>query len=122
MIRLFADENTSLRFVAACRRLAADFPIVHVSEWEGGRLRESKDPAVLQTLKIAGLIVVTFDRRTMAVHAGDLSHAGTGHAGVILFRRSIAQQDFGKQARIIVEFWREACEWDWADRIQYLPR
>lgn len=58
----------------------------------------------------------------MAMHAGELSHAGTGHAGVILFRRSVAQQDFGKQARVLTEFWSEAAEWDWADRIQYLPR
>jgi hypothetical protein len=29
---------------------------------------------------------------------------------------------FGKQGRLLVEFWREAADWDWADRVEYLPR
>ena len=47
---------------------------------------------------------------------------GSGHAGVILFRRMISQMDYGKQSRLLVEFWREAKDWDWTDRIEYLPR
>jgi hypothetical protein len=45
-----------------------------------------------------------------------------GHAGIILFRRSVPTVAFGKQARRLVEFWREAAGWEWADRIEYLPR
>jgi hypothetical protein len=30
--------------------------------------------------------------------------------------------DYGKQSRVLLEFWNEAKEWDWADRIEYLPR
>jgi hypothetical protein len=47
---------------------------------------------------------------------------GLGHAGVILFRRSVSAITYGKQARLLVNFWREAGDWDWADRIEYLPR
>lgn len=57
----------------------------------------------------------------MAMYAGDLTRAGIGHAGVILFRKSVAQHDFGKQARLLVDFWRDAAEWEWSDRIHYLP-
>jgi len=42
--------------------------------------------------------------------------------GVILYRRNVAQMDYGKQSRLLVEFWQEAADWDWTDRIEYLPR
>jgi hypothetical protein len=29
--------------------------------------------------------------------------------------------DYGKQSRLLVGFWQEAKNWDWADRIAYLP-
>jgi hypothetical protein len=77
---------------------------------------------LLSVLREQGLILVSFDRRTMAVHAGELTRAGSGHAGVILFRRSVSPTDYGKQSRLLVEFWREAGNEDWADRIEYLPQ
>jgi hypothetical protein len=44
------------------------------------------------------------------------------HAGVILFRRSVPAVAYGKQTRLLVNFWREAEDLDWAHRIEYLPR
>lgn len=82
----------------------------------------SKDPVLLAALRDHGLIIVGFDRRTMAMHAGQLTREGAGHAGVILFRRSVSQRDYGRQSRLLVEFWRKAQGWEWADRIEYLPR
>jgi hypothetical protein len=76
----------------------------------------------LEVLREHGLILTTFDRRTMAMNAGQLTRSGGGHMGVILFRRSVSQMDYGKQSRLVVEFWREARGWDWSDRIEYLPR
>ena len=35
------------------------------------------------------------------------------------FRAALA---YGKQARLLVDFWMEAKDWEWADRIEYLPR
>ncbi len=122
MTRLLADGHMSRRFVAACLRLESDFPIIHLADWMEGRHRISKDPVLLQVLREHGLIIVGFDRRTMAMHAGQLTREGPGHVGVILFRRSISQMDYGEQSRLLVEFWREAKDWDWADRIEYLPR
>ena len=122
MIGLLADSNMSRRFVEACLRIQADFPILHLADWMQGRHRISKDPILLAVLREQGLILVGFDRRTMAMHAGRLTREGTGHAGVILFRRSVSSMDYGKQSRLIVGFWTEAKDWDWADRIEYLPR
>lgn len=122
MIRLLADANLSRKFVRACLRLDKKFPLIHLADWMDGKHRVSEDPVLLAVLREQGLVLVSFDRRTMATHAGELTRAGAGHAGVILFRRSVSPTDYGKQSRLLVEFWREAGNEDWADRIEYLPR
>jgi hypothetical protein len=119
--RLLADENTSRRLVAACRQIDVAFPIIHISDWQEGAYLSAKDPALLMTLREAEMILVGFDRASMAMHAGTLTREGLGHAGVILFRRSVPAIPYGKQARLLVNLWSEAKDWDWADRIVDLP-
>jgi hypothetical protein len=41
---------------------------------------------------------------------------------VILFRRSISTIAYGRQARLLVDLMEDGTNWDWADRIEYLPR
>ena len=120
--RLLADENTSHRLALACRQIEPNFPIIHIADWNGGAYLSVKDPALMMALREAGLILVGFDRASLPMHAGALTREGLGHAGVILFRRSVPSVAFGKQARLLTDFWQEATEWDWADRIEYLPR
>jgi hypothetical protein len=119
---LLADENTSHRFVAACRRLQTDFPIIHISDWLDGSWLSAKDSALLMALRESGMVLISFDRASIPMHAGILTREGLGHAGIILFRRSVSAVDYGKQARLLVDFWRDAVDWEWADRIEYLPR
>jgi len=120
--RLLADENTSHRFVSACHRIEPAFPLVHIAEWQNGAYLSARDLALLMTLREHALILVGFDRASLPMHAGSLSREGVGHAGVILFRRSVPSKAYGRQARLLVEFCQEAEHWDWADRIEYLPR
>jgi hypothetical protein len=120
--RLLADENTSHRFVAACRHIVADFPLIHISDWNNGAYLSAKDSALLMALREAGMVLVGFDRASMPMHAGALTREGLGHSGIILFRRSVSLVDYGKQARLLVDFWIESADWDWPDRIEYLPR
>ena len=119
--RLMADENTSHRLVAACRQIDSGFPIVHISDWQNGAYLSVKDPALLMTLRESKMILVGFDRASIPMHAGELTREGLGHAGVILFRRSVSAIAYGRQARLLVDLWREAEDWDCADRIEYLP-
>lgn len=120
-LRLLADENTSHRLVSACRHIEATFPIIHISDWIDGAYLSAKDPALLMTLREAKLVLVGFDRASMAMHAGGLTREGLGHAGIILFRRSVPVVAYGRQAKLLVSLWREAEDWEWADRIVYLP-
>ena len=120
--RLLADENTSPRFVAACWQIDAGFPIVHITDWKNGAHLSAKDPALLMALRESVMVLVGFDRASIPMHAGALTREGLGHAGVILFRRSVSVVAYGRQARLMVNYWREAGDLDWADRIEYLPR
>ena len=120
---LLADENTSHRLVSACRQIESAFPIIHISDWANGAYLSVKDPALLMTLREHGMmILVGFDRASIPMHAGRFTRESVGHAGVILFRRSVPATAHGKQARLLVSLWRETADWDWSDRIEYLPR
>ncbi len=119
--RLLADENTSHRFVSACLRIDAALSIVHISDWQAGAWLSAKDTALLSALREADMILVSFDRASLPMHAATLSREGLGHAGIILFRRSVPALAYGKQARLLADLWREAGTWEWADRIEYLP-
>lgn len=121
-VRLLADENTSHRLVAACQQIDSGFPIIHIADWKDGAQLSAKDPAVLMALRESAMILVGFDRASLPMHAGKLTREGLGHAGVILFRRSVSVVAYGKQARLLANLWREAADWDWTDRIEYLPR
>jgi hypothetical protein len=96
-------------------------PIIHISYWQEGVYLSVKDPALLMALRESGMILAGFDRASVPMHAGELTREGLGHAGVILFRRSVSVIAYGRQARLLVNFWDEASAWDWADRIEYLP-
>jgi hypothetical protein len=120
--RLLADENTSHRFGAACLQIKPDFPIVHLADWKDGAYLSVKDPPLLMALRESETVLVGFDRASIPMHAGRLTREGLGHAGLILFRRSVPAVAYGKQARLLVNFWRDAGSWAWADRIEYLPR
>jgi hypothetical protein len=120
--RLLADENVSHALVSACRRLESGFPLAHIADWRDGVCLSLKDPALLMTLRDEDLILVSFDRSSLAHHAGVLTRDGVGHSGVILFRKTVLRIAYGAQARLVVEFWRESSDWEWADVVMYLPR
>ena len=120
--RLLADENTSHRLVSACRQIEAGFSLVHISDWRDGAYLSAKDPALLMTQRESGTILVGFDRASLPMHARGLTREGLGHAGVFLFRRSVPALAYDRQALLLVDLWHEAEDWDWADRIEYLPR
>lgn len=121
--RLLADENTSHRFVSACRRLVAEFPIVHIANWQDGSWLGLDDAALLIACAEVELVLVAFDRATLPWHAGQVLRAGENHGGVVLFRRTVRSTDDGRQARLLTGFWTdEGRSWDWFNRIVYLPK
>jgi hypothetical protein len=81
------------------------------------------DSALLMACADAGLVLVTFDRATLAWQAGQVIRAGEDAGGVVLFRRSVPSIQYGAQARLLTDFWTaEGHSWDWLNRIVYLPK
>jgi hypothetical protein len=72
-------------------------------------------------LRELNIILVGFDRASMPLHAGNLTREGLGHAGIILFRRTVSRIAYGRQAQLLVDFWSRSSNWDWDDRVEYLP-
>lgn len=121
--RLLADENTSHRFVSACRRLVQGFPIIHIARWQDGSWLGLDDAALLIACAEAGLVLVAFDRATLPWQAGQVLRAGASPGGLILFRRTVRTTNYGQQARLLTDFWAlEGHAWDWLNRIAYLPK
>ena len=120
--RLLADENTSHRFVSACLRRIAEFPIIHIARWQDGSWLGLDDAALLISCAEAGLVLVAFDRATLPWHAGHVVRAGESHGGLVLFRRTVRSTDYGHQARLLTDFWTDGCAWDWLNRVVYLPK
>jgi hypothetical protein len=121
--RLLADENTSHRLVSACRRLVTQFPIVHIANWQDASWLGLDDAALLMSCAEAGLVLVAFDRATLPWHAGRVLRAGQNHSGLVLFRRTVRSTDYGRQARLLTEFWADdGHAWDWLNRVVYLPK
>jgi hypothetical protein len=120
--RLLADENTSLRFVTACQRLVPDFPIIHLARWQGGTWLGLDDTSLLIACAESDLVLVAFDRATLPWHAGQVLRAGASHGGLVLFRRTVRSTGYGQQARLLTGLWRDSEEWDWTNRVVYLPR
>ena len=121
--RLVADENTSRRLVSACQSLVPNFPIIHIANWEGGIWLGLDDPALLICCAEAKLVMVAFDRSTLAWHAGQLLRAGQDHAGLVLFRGIVRSADYGYQSRLLTSLWQKQGDaWDWQNRIVYLPK
>jgi hypothetical protein len=114
--QLLADENTS-------HRLVPGFPIIHIAKWQNGIWLGLDDTALLISCTEAKLVLVAFDRSTLAWHAGQLPRAERDHSGVILFRGAVRNVDYGYQCRLLAAFWQnEGKTWDWQNRIVYLPK
>ena len=95
--------------------------MIHIADWENGAYLSAKDPALLMTLREHNMILVGFDRASVPFHASTLTREALGHAGVILFRRSVQQTAYGKQARLLVALWHAEKDSEWTDRIVYIP-
>lgn len=122
-VSFLADENTSHRFVSACRRIIASFPIVYIASWEERVWLGLDDSALLRSCAEANLVLVSFDRASLAWHAGQLGRAGQNHSGLVLFRRSVRNTDYGRQARLVTQlFQSQTNASDWENRIVYLPK
>jgi hypothetical protein len=89
---------------------------IHNTTWCG-----LSDDDLLDACLEAGLVLVAHDRRTLGYAATRAIRERAGHAGIILFRAFIRQDDFGAQARALCHFWGRSQTWEWCNRMAYIP-
>ena len=109
--------------MSACRRLVKEFPIVHIARWQDGTWLGLDDASLVIACAESGLVLVAFDRATLPWHAGQVLRGGANHGGLLLFRRTVRSTDYGRQSRLLTDFWaQEGRAWDWLNRTVYLPK
>ncbi len=121
MLRLLLDEHISPNVAAGLRRRARALVVHCLAEWEDGGFLGKEDPACLLEAAAQGLTLVTYDRRTIPPLLKTWAEEGRRHGGVIFVdEKTISPADVGGLVRALLQLFKEAGEWNWADRVYFL--
>lgn len=92
---------------------------IHLIGVAGLPPRSTKDPDILAFAETRGMLLVTFDKRTMPRHIADHLASGRHTAGVLMITsRDLPQQ---KVAEDLLLVWTCDTAEDWIDKSDYLP-
>lgn len=123
MLKLLLDEHISPNVAAGLRRRNPRLVIRSLVEWEGGNFLGQEDSACLEEASIQGLILVTYDRRTIPPLLKRWAEEAHSHAGVIFVdEKTISPADIGGLVKALGILVKETRTWDWTDRIAFLRR
>jgi hypothetical protein len=123
MLKLLLDEHISPKVAEGLRR-RNDALVVHfVAEWENGEFLGRDDAACLTTAAAQGLILVTYDRRTIPPLLKTWAEQGRAHGGVIFVdEKTIPPSNIGSLVRALEQLFRATRKWDWENRVCFLQR
>jgi len=123
MLKLVLDEHISPRVAKGLRRRNRLLTVHCMASWENGRFLGQDDSACLEHAAEQGLILVTYDRRTIPPLLKDWAEAGREYGGVIFIdEKTISPSDIGGQVRALSKLARESANWDWTNRTCFLQR
>ena len=121
--RLLADENTSHRFISACKRFLRDFPVVHIAQWQDGSWLGLDDAALLMSCAEARFGTGRLRPRNTPVARGPGAPRGGKSRRPHPVPPHRSEYNYGDQSRLATDFWiREGRAWDWTNQIVYLPK
>ena len=121
MLRLLLDEHISPEVAQSMRRRDRKIVVVAMADWEDGSFLGQEDAACLQEAAMQKLTLVTYDRRTIPPLLKAWAEEGRQHSGVIFIDEKTISPDIGL-AQSLGLLVKEACDWDWTDRICFLRR
>lgn len=81
-------------------------------------LSSADDPQVLKWATAAGRAVLTYDLRTMPIHAAALYEAGDCAPAVFLLRRRMSVREVANEVALIAECSDYA---EWEGQVRFLP-
>ncbi len=118
---LLLDEHVSPAVVHGLRRSGIE--AVAMREWREGWFREAADEAILVQAAAEGLVLVTYDQRTIPALLKIWAETGRSHGGVVFVdHRTIQQRDVGGLVRALAELHERSRGVAWVDRAVYLRR
>lgn len=115
------DEHVGPAVSEALARAGMD--AVALRDWRSGRLLETSDEEILSEAAEEGLVLVTFDQRTIPPLLKAWAEAGRSHGGVIFVDyRTLPPNDVGGMTRALLSLNERLGGVEWRDRVVYLTR
>ena len=117
-MRLLLDAHLS---PAIARQLAANHvDATALQDWHDGNYRHAADDQILLAAAAEGLVLVTFDARSIQPLLKEWVESGRHHAGVVVVnRKTLPQNDIGGMVRALRQF-ANGPEQPWGDRLVFL--
>ncbi len=116
-IRFLIDEDLPPRLKIALLRENAWIDILRVGD-ESAPPLGTQDPDILRYTAAEGRLLITNNRKTMAVHAAELLNLGVQHWGV-LRRRPYASM--GQMIETLHLLWGASEAEEWIGRMEWIP-
>jgi hypothetical protein len=121
MLKLLLDEHISPDVANGLRRRNRAIEICYMVEWEDGYFLGQEDSACLREAATQGLMLVTYDRRTIPPLLKTWAEEGRTHGGVVFVdEKTISPADIGGLVWALTRLARETGNWDWTNRIYFL--
>jgi hypothetical protein len=123
MLKLLLDEHISPDVANGLRRRNRAIEIRYLVEWEDGYFLGQQDSACLREAATQGLMLVTYDRRTIPPLLKTWADEERTHGGVVFVdEKTISPADFGGLVWALTRLARETRNWDWPNRIYFVRR
>jgi len=123
VLRVLLDEHLTPAIadrIAALRSAAA---VVAMRSWRDGTYLGADDATILAAAHDDGLVLVTFDLRTIPPLLREWSEVERRHGGVVLVHPgTFRPSDIGGLANALVELWDAEAGHDWTDRVVFIAR
>jgi predicted nuclease of predicted toxin-antitoxin system len=120
-MRLLLDEHVPPAVAAGLRGLGVD--TIALRDWHGGGHLGARDADVLTAARVDGLVLVSYDQRTLRPLLRDWSETSERHSGVIFIsHQTLAANDIGGLMRALKALADRSGEDDWTDRVVFLRR
>lgn len=115
------DEHISPAVAKQARRKCKGIEITAIQQWRGGAFLGVADEVFIPQAGKEGLVVVSYDQRTLLPLVKIWAEAGVNHGGMVLVdQRTIDPRNIGRLVGALCELWEMEHRTDWSNRIVFL--
>lgn len=120
-MKLLLDEQISPKVGEIVQGLEPVIDIQTIYDWKGGQFTSQPDDRILRAAAGEGMVLVTYDVRTIPPILVEFAIANEDHGGVVLVSaKSIPSHDFKRLAHALVRLVDRTGAQDWINRVDFL--